>query len=297
MPKSQLSRASFICVSILVAIWLIWLFGSSEPFAYCVHHRKNEQAYQALQKQGFVVIKLFVRTKLGAVCAAHITNTYQGAITALATIVVAIFTGTLWVATAGMLKVTERQHRDLQRSIQAAEDSATAAKDSAMAALRSAEAMIAIERPWMVLKVDDVSFSEFIRDTADGAAPGRGDETHLQAVFVNEGKTTAFLKKIHQEVAIADYPRPKAGIPMDIDLEGEAVSPGGTTETTLGLKLNVTQQSATRILDGDAVIWIFGYLNYTDVFRGDRFTYFCLHHNMGVGCITPYNGDKENYMT
>jgi hypothetical protein len=99
-------------------VWLLWLFGTSEPFGSCIHQRKNYQAYQALHKETLFPIKLNIRLALNAACGVHVSNEYQGAIVALSGIAVAIFTGTLWWSTTRLWRSTDRL-------VHGAEDTAT----------------------------------------------------------------------------------------------------------------------------------------------------------------------------
>ena len=96
-----------VLLSVVFLAWLIWFIGNLEPFRYCIHQRKNYQAYQALHKETLFIVRVFVRAELNSVCVGHVTNVYQAPITALSGLVVAMFTGTLWWVTRRAVRATE----------------------------------------------------------------------------------------------------------------------------------------------------------------------------------------------
>lgn len=207
---------------------------------------------------------------------------------------VAAFTAVLGLFTAVLAGVAVIQVRFLVRADETARAAAIAAK-------RSADALISLERPWMVAVVSDVSLSNGIANVT-GETPF---EFEVPIKFVNEGKTTAFIGIFRTRSVVSIYrSRPKSsdveqaqGTSIKIDMEGLAVRPGAQETFSLGLELVISQDIADAILNGDEVVWLFGYLEYTDFFSQDRRTVFYLNHNMGIGCVTPWGGRKENYMT
>jgi hypothetical protein len=64
--------------------------------------------------------------RANALCTAQLIDTHAGFFTALASFVIAAFTGTLWVANLGMLKASANQANAMERSIGEAAKSATA---------------------------------------------------------------------------------------------------------------------------------------------------------------------------
>ena len=206
----------------------------------------------------------------------------------------AAFTGALALLTAVLAAVSVIQVCFLVR----ADETARAA---AIAATRSADALISLERPWMVAVADDISLSDGIANATDE----NPFEFQVPIKFINEGKTTAFIGIFRTRSVVSSYQnRPKPsdveqaqGTSIKIDMEGLAVRPGNQETFTLGFGLVIGKETADAILDGEGVIWLFGYLEYSDFFSQDRRTVFYLNHNMGIGCVTPWGGRKENYMT
>jgi hypothetical protein len=132
----SLRQALLFALSCLVVIAI--LIGSSQSFQDCVLQRKHHQTYQALHEERPLLIQAVVRLELNAACARATAGENDGAITALATVVLAVFTFTLW-------RTSERQHREMVRA-------SAIAKEAADGAKRSADALPALERAYMFLE-------------------------------------------------------------------------------------------------------------------------------------------------
>lgn len=117
------------------------LAGSSQSFQDCVHDRKNRQPYQALHKKGPLFVKTITRLELHATCVRVSAAENDAAIAAIATIVVAFFTFTLWCATTRLWQSAEDQLDEFRRSLAIAEQHAGHMADSVTQAIRAASAM------------------------------------------------------------------------------------------------------------------------------------------------------------
>jgi hypothetical protein len=84
-------------VSIFAVIIII---GESEAFKNCKNERKNQPEYRGLYERsgifGGKIVRLYTRARLSYVCTWHFTEKNEGAIVALATLALSIFTYTLW---------------------------------------------------------------------------------------------------------------------------------------------------------------------------------------------------------
>jgi hypothetical protein len=81
-------------------------------------------------------------------------------ITAVSTLVVAVFTGTLWWVTWGMVRIAGDQRADALRSIKASEEAARAAESAAKTASEQFEMS---HRPWIppgIIPAGEISFGE-----------------------------------------------------------------------------------------------------------------------------------------
>jgi hypothetical protein len=117
----------------LIVAWAVWLFGTSFEFSDCIRKRKEYEAYQALHEKPFFIVKAFARIHLNSVCAVHVVDVYQGAITALSGVAVAIFTFTLWKTTDRLVQISNQQRDDLKASIDVSKRAAVAAELNAKA--------------------------------------------------------------------------------------------------------------------------------------------------------------------
>src|SRR6266446_3065402 len=119
--------------------WLFWaaaasiailgialLVQQSEAFTNCIHDRKNSKEYQSLHEGNGIVSSAIIkaRLRLNYVCTWYFTEKNNGAIVALATIALSIFTFTLWRSTK-KLWLSSQEHADhAERAIKSAEQSA-----------------------------------------------------------------------------------------------------------------------------------------------------------------------------
>lgn len=253
--------------------------STSEAFQDCEHTHKNHKAYRALYEKRSIGIKAIVRLELHAACTVKAAHENEGPLTLLATILIAGFTGTLWFETNRLYRAGEKQIAITQIS--------------ADAARRSADALVSSERPWMIATVERKRLTPAIESAIEHGP----SNFEVSITFVNEGRTTAFIGIFHAEAAISDYPKPPNGVPFIIDNEHKAIGKGEDIKFPLGVGLSITRDDAIKIREGSAVIWLFGYLEYSDFFQQERTTYFCFDHNMGMGCVYPWGDKKENYMT
>lgn len=130
-------RIVFVGLLVLILSCAIWLFGTSQPFGNCTKQRKNYEYYEILRKETSSIVKLNRRIGLNVTCVVHVTTVYQGAIAALSGVAVAIFTGTLWWVTLGMVRVAERQRLDAVRATNAATKSAEIAERALISGQRA----------------------------------------------------------------------------------------------------------------------------------------------------------------
>jgi len=132
-------------------LWLIgiggvvFLIGPSASFQECIRQRENTQPYHTPYEEGGIFVKPISQLRLNVACAFVASNENTGAITALAGVVVAIFTGTLWWVTWGMVNIAGKQRTEMMRSIIASEHAALAAKQAAELTLRLNEPQIILE--------------------------------------------------------------------------------------------------------------------------------------------------------
>ncbi len=133
MPKKkQLYWILFIILALFLIIEIIGLQCSHTPSD---DHRSQEKTYQKKDSTGTAIFSPVLGK--GINCILDWVGTNNAAVVALATIIIALFTGTLWWATTGLFKTAQEQSRDMKDSIAAAQKAAKAAEDSVKIAKKS----------------------------------------------------------------------------------------------------------------------------------------------------------------
>jgi hypothetical protein len=274
MKSQKIWRMVFAFLLLALIVWLLWFFGTSDPFGHCIHQRKDYQPYQALHKESLFFVKVGIRLNLNAACAVHVTNLYQGAITALAGIVVAFFTGTLWWVTYGMVRIAKDQRVDTLRAVEASESAALAAQSAAEATQKSVGLIPVFERAYVSLlftKRIDTPFFQF------------------DASFSNYGKTPAVLRDLHICFNVENLPTIPDYTNGATSAMHSIVSPDGNFVIGVG-----------GIPAPAQIFYVYGYFRYVDIFKETRTTWFAVQPNMMIvmeGTIgaTVVGGDAYNH--
>ena len=121
-PPSAGVRSSYAWLrpTLLVAgcLWLLYIEVDSAAFQQCVADHRSTYPGEASKESSayFIAAVGFRRVKIWTSCTGAFIDTYREAVTAVATIVIAIFTWTLWWSTAGLpnsprTKLTIRSNR------------------------------------------------------------------------------------------------------------------------------------------------------------------------------------------
>jgi hypothetical protein len=117
-----------------------WIIGGSPAFQECIRTHKNDEAYHALREDRPIAGRV-ARLHLQTVCIEDWTDKHEGAIGALATIVVAFFTFTLWRATSRLWQSAEDQLSEFRNSLTIANQHAEHMANSVQESARAATAM------------------------------------------------------------------------------------------------------------------------------------------------------------
>lgn len=168
-------------------------------------------------------------------------NDLSGVLTALATIVIAIFTITLW-------RVGKDQHDRLRETI-------SHAKESSERQLRA----------YVCLKVGTIH------------RLGVGQTPRAAIVLENNGQTPAYALCGRCRMRLHRGPDEPVFPPPDFsDARAIAVGPGGVHEFNMRLSDALTAQDWLDLQEGSAQIWVEGHARYVDAFGHDRRTSFRL---------------------
>ena len=105
--KTQPARYRPWLLGVLGACVMASLINATPAFKECIKREKGDATYQQLRKDLSVVVGAVLRLELHTVCVEDWTEKYEGAIGAVATIFIAVFTLTLWKATDKLYEAAE----------------------------------------------------------------------------------------------------------------------------------------------------------------------------------------------
>jgi hypothetical protein len=219
-----------------------------------------------------------------------------------------LFAYLLWRATSGAWQTVQDQSRDLRRSIEVAEravnaaatgvevasQSASLAGANAEAAVRSADAsamsakaaetaLIARERPYLLLVVGDTNFAAAI----DSAILGQATRPALHFTVKNYGQTPAILKRINAELALRRAAPEEIGEAGDLAIPAEVVLlPGAATAAIeRPATLALDRAAAESLRSGSEFLWFYGRVVYDDMHQAEHETRF----------LWRYDGHTERF--
>lgn len=268
--------------ALILASMFLWAISDSETFRNCEQDRKYHQPYKALHEESALFVKMIARVKLTSACSFVSVNENTGAVSAIASIIVAFFTGTLWWVTWGMVRIARDQRADMLRSINAAEKAAKAARKSAKVAEQT---LVEHERPWVFRYTVHVEW----RDMPN--IPFNNWMISLK--WKNVGRSPALIKKY--EFSFVD----KDKLPITPDYSKctqvgvvSSIANGDSFKTQkVGLSLGGEKRP-----DGKPVEYVFfGRLIYTDMNGRHHCSGFALMI-APIGCFAlEYNSDSYNY--
>ena len=104
---SRMLRAAKIAIGFFVIALVLSVFWSSSFFRTCVNGQQSAYGQEAKEK---LPPFFFAGSDTGAIairCAGHVTYEYRDAVTAVATVFIALFTLTLWLSTKKMMAATK----------------------------------------------------------------------------------------------------------------------------------------------------------------------------------------------
>jgi hypothetical protein len=183
-------------------------------------------------------------------------------IIAVSTLVVAIFTGTLWWVTWGMVRIAKDQQIDTKLALEVA-------KQSADAATKSANAVLGVELPrFTVSRIYLNKIEEDIRVAIQDGFP--------IFYFVNEGRTSAevIAESVDWEVCEILPAEPMYGRASMARL-GTIIQPGEEyiTKRRHGVALALSEVDA--VVTNKSRLWVYGRIVYRDFIGNIKHKRFC----------------------
>jgi hypothetical protein len=254
----QSIRWAIASIAVVGAVTLI--IGVSKSFQECVQKANNETGEQPIKKRiGEFLVPVTIRWN----CTGEFLHNNGEAITATFTVVLAISTIGLWLATNRLWKAGERQLDMIAQSITAAKTSAEAATDQVGL---SRLALISVERAFVFLReieiypATDKSMISFLpRWENSGQTPAR----NLQ----NMANWYYFVPDMPDNFDFSDQ---CDKVPSWITI--------GPKATIFMSFLEIDRERIDGVIDGKGKLYIWGWAEYDDVFPESRphRTEFCL---------------------
>jgi hypothetical protein len=274
-PTTLFGPLALVLLALLLSVVPLCLV--SQPFQQCQAHVERAEAQQA---ENDYPQAIFARVR----CVGIAVNANNGAITALATIVMAVFSILLYQAT--------------QRTNETAENSNRVATRAARAAKRSADSLRAAERAWVMQHEVRAVFNEFEND---------GEKFVKFVAYLdlkNHGRTPAILRMFTMQLSVEDAAtnfRPSAVENDSPDLSmDEALGAGEirkAEDKAFGEELTVLS-----IADWKAIknyrkgFFLVALIEYRDVFNLNRETHVCMGY-MPDGNRFAVSGNGRNDIT
>ncbi len=218
-------------------------------------------------------------------------DTNSDLITAAATVVIAIFTFSLWWSTYKMMKVVREQSRDMKASIAVAQKAADAAE-------KSAKALPDIERAYIFVKITmKNSDAEGIAGTVDKEPQYNHD--NVEIIVTNRGKTPALLTgipyttKVITDTEIGKYlSECVANIYHPIP-SGTAIIDAMTQKPPLPADFFMDKELWKQITIEKAYLTCLGCIHYEDIFGNPHKTIFCWKYEQFTGFHPDPNPERN----
>lgn len=113
-------RKRVVILSFVIVVFVagpIVLIESSESFINCEKDRKYSEPYKALHEKSGLFVKTIAGFQLDVACGRVTSSQNDGAVIALSTIVVAVFTFALWQSTEKLWRATITMEQHTERAL------------------------------------------------------------------------------------------------------------------------------------------------------------------------------------
>lgn len=189
-------------------------------------------------------------------------QTYNGAVTAVGTVVIAIFTTILGIFTMSLAKST---------------------RIAADAAKLSAEALPSLERAHIFVVPSLIWLRTQIPvPNGDRVAPSFNDKAFINCKFINYGKTPAIIRSVEMNIELLVEPPDNVRHSANITLRGETVleskdewAPEEAESVDRGPLVRIfSEAEIKKLTEHKTVFWFYGGIVYDDVFGIEHCTRF-----------------------
>jgi hypothetical protein len=109
----KLQSLGFAILALMALPFIVWVISGSSEFQSCFHDQEHSNTYKALYESNNDILKSVLRVRLNSGC---VLSNYGGAITAIATVFIALYTYTLSDSTRALRDSAIQQRMDLVES-------------------------------------------------------------------------------------------------------------------------------------------------------------------------------------
>jgi hypothetical protein len=276
----MLKRAAYFVVFLAaLMVAAVVLERTSSPFFQgCIIENENSNK-QTAAKENPTTFGAIVATYIR--CSGRFIDRHDPSITALATIIIAAFTFTLWQSTEKLWRASEKQFRHAEIEAQRArvnrlrdaerfEEQVAIARDSANAARMSAQAAIGVEIARVL-----ISNIEFQWNSV-GNLVGNLQFPKVTISVKNYGRTPAFVSNQASEMLVATVLPEIPEYPNAHDLIGCVIEGKDTYDLPVArLRQAIPMETIDAIVKGKTFVWIYGHLFYRDFLHDPHWLKFC----------------------
>ena len=266
MLRNIAKGTAFGIALILVVIWLVM---GSQSFHDCVHTYKYQNPYDNLHTEPSPLGRGILRLRLNAVCVGSSINREQGALTLLATAMIAWFTFSLRQSTDKLWVAGERQLRAMRQSVFISIASAKAARKSAQVAM----AALGSERAWMVydtLGVIESSNGHMVEELPDGSVKRTSFKraTAFNVVWRNRGRSPALGAVVLIDHKIVNFDDP--AVPsFEVKWVDSTNFPIGPDATVVSNSRPFPDTFRDDLMNRKTAVLLFSTILYHDTFNSD----------------------------
>jgi hypothetical protein len=233
------------------------------------------------------IVPLLIILKEAVVSVARWIQIHNGFVSATATVVMAAFTGVLWWTTRNLWKASKKQAEHMESSIAVAQKTADAAR-------KSADALEAIERARLFIRIEHDPPLQ-IGQVIEGIKKGHNA---ARIIIINEGKTLAIITKINYFIGvmedreidnkIAELTKANSEMPYG------AITIRSNDTKEIPVSCEIDSADLKKVHESMADYVCLGQIRYKDVFRKVRPVGFCWKYSHGKAFFVPDENPKRN---
>lgn len=258
--------ALWIVASVICTVMLVTFFGS-KSFQDCIDaSQQNNPADTLTEKQSVFPVQIFIS------CTATALEENNAAINSIATILIAVFTCTLWYATRGMLRVSAAQSIEMKQSIAQSSRAASAMEEVAQHFAENVDTVRERSAKQMRAYISAVVFDGVYQDR------NKGLRFEAKPMILNTGHTPAHKVGYKARAEILPVPFPdNFTFPLPDAIVGAAsLGPNQSFVMNAVIENYIDDADVFAVKSGiEKALYIWGIIMYEDIFGEEQYTQFC----------------------